>query len=393
MALAACAHDEGLAFIEVDALEIHAERGVAREGDGGVARQQVDLAGLEDGPALLHRCRGELHLGGIAQHGGGHRLAEVDVDAGPFALVVGEREAGQAEMHAAFDVAAGLDGVQCRAWREGLGLSGQGWCQEPGQGQGKSSTSHISFSGRLLGKSDDFVVWLAIPYGVKDRVPVPGAGPGVTTCCVAQMGREDPGPKRRCLNFVPKDAHQRRKWALRPLDDNRLDGWVADLPWGGALFMIKRHLLGAAAAVLAFMALSPLAQAAPVTAQPMIERHAGLDVTTVRYRGGYGGAYRGTFARPAYRGYAGRGYGYRPFVGFGIGAGIVAGAIIANNYYAPRRGYYYDTYDYSGPYYYPTDYRGDPRDICARHFRSFEWRTGLYTTYQGEKRMCPYLGS
>ena len=37
------------------------------------------------------------------------------------------------------------------------------------------------------------------------------------------------------------------------------------------------------------------------------------------------------------------------------------------------------------------DYRGDPRVICARYFKSFEWRTGLYTTYQGEKRLCPYL--
>ncbi len=53
---------------------------------------------------------------------------------------------------------------------------------------------------------------------------------------------------------------------------------------------------------------------------------------------------------------------------------------------------YYDAYDYNGPYYYPTDYRGDPRTICARYFRSFEWDTGLYTTYRGEKRMCPYLG-
>jgi hypothetical protein len=29
--------------------------------------------------------------------------------------------------------------------------------------------------------------------------------------------------------------------------------------------------------------------------------------------------------------------------------------------------------------------------LCAESFRSFEWRTGLYTTYGGEKRLCPYL--
>lgn len=28
---------------------------------------------------------------------------------------------------------------------------------------------------------------------------------------------------------------------------------------------------------------------------------------------------------------------------------------------------------------------------CASRFRSFEWDTGLYTTYGGEKVLCPYL--
>ena len=54
-------------------------------------------------------------------------------------------------------------------------------------------------------------------------------------------------------------------------------------------------------------------------------------------------------------------------------------------------GYYYDDYAYDGPYYYPSAYSGDPRAICAQNFRSFEWNTGLYTTYGGEKRLCPYL--
>ena len=34
---------------------------------------------------------------------------------------------------------------------------------------------------------------------------------------------------------------------------------------------------------------------------------------------------------------------------------------------------------------------GDPRSLCAQNFRSFEWNTGLYTTYDGDKRLCPYL--
>lgn len=28
---------------------------------------------------------------------------------------------------------------------------------------------------------------------------------------------------------------------------------------------------------------------------------------------------------------------------------------------------------------------------CDREFRSFEWDTGMYTTYSGHRRLCPYL--
>ena len=75
----------------------------------------------------------------------------------------------------------------------------------------------------------------------------------------------------------------------------------------------------------------------------------------------------------------------------GLGAGVVVGSIIADQTYRPRRGHDYDEAAYDGPYYYPADYRGDPREICAQHFRTFEWRSGFYTTYGGEKRLCPYL--
>jgi hypothetical protein len=153
---------------------------------------------------------------------------------------------------------------------------------------------------------------------------------------------------------------------------------------------LGKQILGLAGTLmLAVPVFASSSIAAPVTVAPVADAAVvRTDVTPVQY-GRFSGrpAYR-AYARP----YAARGYGYRPFVGFGIGAAIIGGAIIANNYYAPRRGYYYDTYDYTGPYYYPSDYRGDPREVCARHFKSFEWRTGLYTTYHGEKRVCPYLG-
>jgi hypothetical protein len=65
-----------------------------------------------------------------------------------------------------------------------------------------------------------------------------------------------------------------------------------------------------------------------------------------------------------------------------LGAGIIAGAIIANQRREPR---YYEYYE---PYY---DDGIDAYELCARRFRSFEWDTGLYTTYAGYKRLCPYL--
>ena len=138
-------------------------------------------------------------------------------------------------------------------------------------------------------------------------------------------------------------------------------------------------LLPAAAAALLAMLVS--AEAAPMMAAPealKAQAAQSPEVTQVQYwrRGGYGYGY---------------GYGYRRAPWIGLGAGVVAGAIIADRYYRPRPGYYYDDYAYSGPYYRPAQYAGDPRVLCAESFRSFEWRTGLYTTYGGEKRLCPYL--
>jgi hypothetical protein len=135
------------------------------------------------------------------------------------------------------------------------------------------------------------------------------------------------------------------------------------------------------------------AEAAPMTgASEAVEAQAtqpSSEVTRVDFRRGYYG-YRGYGYGYGY-GYGRRYYGSGAYIGLGVGAGIVAGAIIANSYYRPRPGYYYDDYAYDGPYYRPAGYGGDPRVLCAENFRSFEWRTGLYTTYGGQKRLCPYL--
>ena len=50
-----------------------------------------------------------------------------------------------------------------------------------------------------------------------------------------------------------------------------------------------------------------------------------------------------------------RGFG----AGLGVGLGIgVLGAIIADEAYRPRAGYYYDDYAYDGPYDEPADFAG-----------------------------------
>ena len=149
-----------------------------------------------------------------------------------------------------------------------------------------------------------------------------------------------------------------------------------------------------AAVTTSVLALSSISlQAAPLSADLAVSANTGVSVTDVQYRGrGFGGGYG--YARPYGRPYGGGGgWRYRggawPWVG--LAAGVAAGAIIYNQTYRPRPGYYYDTYNYDGPYYYPTGFSGNPREICARHFKSFEWNSGYYTTYGGDRRLCPYL--
>jgi hypothetical protein len=133
--------------------------------------------------------------------------------------------------------------------------------------------------------------------------------------------------------------------------------------------------------------------AAPVQASPVIinsQAHLS-DVTATQWHG-RGWGYRGWGYRGGYYGGYHRGGGWGspwPFIGFG--AAVVAGAIIADQAYRPHPGHYYDEGLYDGPYYYPADFHGDPREICLQNFRTFEWRTGLYTTASGQKRLCPYL--
>lgn len=73
-------------------------------------------------------------------------------------------------------------------------------------------------------------------------------------------------------------------------------------------------------------------------------------------------------------------YDYNPgaYIGLGIAGAILEGALSEDAYgYADGPGY--------------DEGSGAAMERCAARFRSFEWDTGLYTTYEGDKRLCPYL--
>lgn len=106
-----------------------------------------------------------------------------------------------------------------------------------------------------------------------------------------------------------------------------------------------------------------------------------------RRRGEYrrrGGDWNGSRNYRRYRDYDNDGWGNSgAYIGLGIAGALIGGAI--------AEGAYDDGPGYSEG----TGYGGGSSGAmqrCAAQFRSFEWETGLYTTYGGERRLCPYLG-
>jgi BA14K-like protein len=112
---------------------------------------------------------------------------------------------------------------------------------------------------------------------------------------------------------------------------------------------------------------SVTAQAAPLPGAQSAPVQFSSDVELARggyYRGGYGG----------YRGHYGHRRHYGRNIGIGIGAAIIGGVILSEAARAERRRVY------------STDH-----ERCAQTYRSFEPRTGMYTGYDGVRRICPYL--
>jgi hypothetical protein len=126
---------------------------------------------------------------------------------------------------------------------------------------------------------------------------------------------------------------------------------------GGAMQFKSSSLTFALAAVLSLSSL-PVRAASP-SPQIISAASSQTNVQRVRYRRHHGSRHH-------------HHHNYDRDVAIGLGLGLLGG-IVSD---AARTDYY--------NYY-------DPRSLCATRFRSFEWDTGLYTTYEGDKRLCPYL--
>src|SRR6202021_2718068 len=123
----------GLARIEIGRDLDEAERGLARQGELGVADQQVDLARLQQREADLRGRPDIFHLLRVAERRGRHRAAERDIKPLPFPGGVLISVARNAAVDATYDLPPLLDGIESRALHLTLR---PGWPCEPNQAGG-----------------------------------------------------------------------------------------------------------------------------------------------------------------------------------------------------------------------------------------------------------------
>jgi BA14K-like protein len=148
---------------------------------------------------------------------------------------------------------------------------------------------------------------------------------------------------------------------------------------------MRTLMTGSAVAALvgtALTVMSPLPASAQL-ARPQTAVSIGGDnnlLTDVQWRrGGYG--WRG-----------GRGYGYRPWVGAGVGlaTGLAIGSAFASPYYyAPPPRVYYEDDDAPAYYRAPGPVGGNATAYCMQRFQSYDPRSGTYLGYDGQRHPCP----
>jgi hypothetical protein len=105
-------HHEALAIVVGNGCLMQAQRCVAGQGEGGVARQNVDFTRLQGGETRLRVQRYVLHFFAIAQHGGSNGTAHINIQSSPLAGGVGSSKPGQSGVDAANHLSACLDGIQ-----------------------------------------------------------------------------------------------------------------------------------------------------------------------------------------------------------------------------------------------------------------------------------------
>jgi BA14K-like protein len=147
--------------------------------------------------------------------------------------------------------------------------------------------------------------------------------------------------------------------------------------------------MGGCALALALAAPGHVQAAGPIVGSPLVATQLATEMAStelVQYRGrSYAGNWRGR-----------RNWGRNAAIGLGLGVlgGAIASGAYANRYYDDPYVGYDDRYVGRAVEYDNDDvYEGNDDGVrrCAATFRSFEPETGQYTTYGGEKRMCPYL--
>jgi hypothetical protein len=142
--------------------------------------------------------------------------------------------------------------------------------------------------------------------------------------------------------------------------------------------LLKRA--GSAALLAAAVAFgSSAVGAAPLTNQALSQAANSGSVMQVRdrYYGGGGDWHRGGRHR-----YHNDGWNSGAYLGLGIAGAIIGGALSDDG----------EGYDEGDGYYAGGEGSDMGMRRCAAQFRSFEPETGYYTTFEGQKRLCPYLG-
>ena len=151
--------------VEEHGLRVVAPLSIAGSGPGNGADEHINFAGLDGGAALGGGNEANLNLAGVAENGGGHGPAEVNVKADVVAVGVQGAIAGDVVAAGANYLVAGAHGVEAafalvaHSGRFGSGggwdgFRGRGGCGGFGSGSGCGRLFLAAGQGRR--KSDDY---------------------------------------------------------------------------------------------------------------------------------------------------------------------------------------------------------------------------------------------